>query len=124
LDAQLLLNGTDIDAFAVNGVSPFTYNVFGPTGLLSSSQNSGGVLQFTPLLNGIYYFIVTDNLDCVSDTSFLFVDFAANALEDIINFSEIDKIVDVLGREVPLRKNTLLLFIYKDGTIERRIIFE
>jgi len=30
----------------------------------------------------------------------------------------------VLGREVPFRKNTLLLFIYKDGTIERRIVFE
>ena len=124
LDAQLLLNGTDIEAFAVNGVSPFIYNVFGPTGLMSSSQNSGGVLQFTPLLNGIYYFIVTDNLGCVSDTTFLFIDFAANAIEDVINFSEIEKIVDVLGREVPFRKNTLLLFIYKDGTIERRIVFE
>ena len=49
---------------------------------------------------------------------------SATSIYDKINFSEIDKIVDILGREVPFRKNTLLVFIYKDGTVERKILFE
>ena len=124
LTSSLSLNGTDIDAIALNGVSPYTYDLYGPNGLLSSSTSSGGVLQFTPLLNGIYYFIVTDAIGCVSDTSFMFVDFAATSIYNQINFAELDKIVDILGREVPFRKNTLLVFIYKDGTLERKILFE
>ena len=75
-------------------------------------------------MNGIYYFIVTDAIGCVSDTSFMFVDFAATSIYNQINFAELDKIVDILGREVPFRKNTLLVFIYKDGTLERKILFE
>ena len=124
LSSSLSLNGTDIDASALNGISPYTYDIYGPNGLLSSSTSNGGVLQFTPLINGIYYFIVTDAIGCVSDTSFMYVDFAATSISDKINFSEIDKIVDILGREVPFRKNTLLIFIYKDGTVERKILFE
>ena len=124
LASILSLNGTDIDASALNGVSPYTYDIYGPNGLLSSSTSNGGVLQFTPLLNGVYYFIVTDAIGCVSDTSFMFVDFAATSIYEQINFAELDKIVDILGREVPFRKNTLLVFIYKDGTIERKILFE
>jgi len=121
---QLTLNGTDIDATVINGASPFTYDIYGPTGLLSTSQNNGGIIQFTPLINGTYYLIITDAIGCVSDTAFIYVDFAATSIAEVINFSEIDKIVDVLGREVPFRKNTLLLFIYKDGTVKRRVVFE
>ena len=91
---------------------------------MSSSLTNGGSLQFTPLLNGIYYLIVTDAIGCVSDTSFMYVDFASTSIYEQINFNKLDKIVDVLGREIPFRKNTLLVFIYKDGTIERKIIFD
>ena len=94
---------------SLNGISPYTYDIYGPNGLLSSSTSNGGVLQFTPLINGIYYFIVTDAIGCVSDTSFMYVDFIVTSIYDKINFSEIDKIVDILGREVPFRKNTLLV---------------
>ena len=34
------------------------------------------------------------------------------------------KIVDVLGRETPFKPNTPLLYIYDDGTIERKMIIE
>ncbi|MGY8989610.1 MAG: CUB domain-containing protein, partial [Flavobacteriales bacterium] len=106
LMAQLTLNGTDIDATVINGTSPFTYDIYGPTGLLSSFQNNGGIIQFTPLINGTYYLIITDAIGCVSDTSFMYVDFVSTSIFEVINFSEIDKIVDVLGREIPFRKNT------------------
>ena len=32
------------------------------------------------------------------------------------------KIVDVLGRETKVKKNTLLFYTYSDGTVEKRII--
>ena len=34
------------------------------------------------------------------------------------------KIVDVLGRETPFKPNTPLLYIYNDGTVERKMIIE
>jgi hypothetical protein len=34
------------------------------------------------------------------------------------------KIVDILGREIKGTKNKLLFYIYDDGTVEKRIIFE
>jgi hypothetical protein len=34
------------------------------------------------------------------------------------------KIVDVLGRETPFKPNTTLLYIYDDGTVERKMIIE
>ena len=34
------------------------------------------------------------------------------------------KIIDLNGKETPLRKNTVLLFIYEDGTVERAYVTE
>ena len=34
------------------------------------------------------------------------------------------KIVDVLGREIPFKPNTPLLYIYNDGTVERKMIIK
>ena len=34
------------------------------------------------------------------------------------------KIVDVLGRETPFKPNTPLLYIYNDGTVERKMIIK
>jgi len=45
---------------------------------------------------------------------------------DEINSSEriLIKIVDVLGRETPYKKNTSLFYIYDNGTVEKRIIID
>ena len=34
------------------------------------------------------------------------------------------KIVDVIGRETPFKPNTPLLYIYNDGTVERKMIIK
>ena len=41
-----------------------------------------------------------------------------------INNKSLIKIVDVLGRETAREDNKLLLYIYSDGTIEKKIILE
>ena len=46
-------------------------------------------------------------------------------VENIKNIEkEILKIVDILGREVNEIKNTLIFYIYNDGTVEKKIILE
>ena len=47
-----------------------------------------------------------------------------SSISDIQNSKQLLKIVDVLGRETPFRKNTLLFFINKDGRVEKKIFIE
>ena len=37
---------------------------------------------------------------------------------------KLEKAVDILGRDTKGRKNELLLYIYDDGTVEKKIIIE
>ena len=37
---------------------------------------------------------------------------------------ELLKIVDILGREAIHKKNTLLFYIYSDGTVEKKVFVE
>ena len=122
--ASLTLAGTNINASVSGGSSPFLFQIYGPLGLLSSIQNNGSTIQFNPLINGQYYFIVTDYLGCISDTSFININHMPSSISDIQNSKELLKIVDVLGRETPFRKNTLLFFISKDGRVEKKIFIE
>ena len=34
------------------------------------------------------------------------------------------RIVDLLGRKTPFKPNTPLLYIYNDGTVERRVVLK
>ena len=40
------------------------------------------------------------------------------------NNRQLLKILDVLGRETPYKKNTPLFYLYNDGTVEKRIVVE
>ena len=37
---------------------------------------------------------------------------------------EVVKVIDLLGRETPYKRNTPLFYIYDDGTVEKRIVIE
>ncbi len=123
--SSLTLAGTNIDASVSGGTSPFLFEIYGPSGLLSSTQNNGSIIQFNPLINGQYYFIVTDGLDCISDTAFITVNNIPSSISGINNSKELIKIVDILGREVDSERvifKSTLFRIYSDGTVEKRII--
>ena len=76
--AQLTQSGMMLHAQGFNGNSPYNYEIYGPNGIVTSMQNSGTAIQINPIINGMYFLIVTDALGCVSDTSFLNVDFLLN----------------------------------------------
>ena len=121
---NITANGIQLNVSANGGIQPYIYEVFGPNGLiLTSNNNNGGVLTINPTLNGLYYFIATDALGCISDTVFFTVDFAS-AIEEHNNTKQLVKITDVLGRETSYKKNTPIFYIYSDGTVEKMIVIE
>ena len=61
----------------------------------------------------------TDSLQCVmscNSTSIL------NLQED--NVVKLDKIIDLFGRETIFNKNRLLIYLYKDGTVKKKMVIE
>ena len=122
--ASLTSTGTNINASVSGGTPPFIYEIYGPSGLLSATQNNGSTIQFTPLINGLYYFLITDGLGCISDTSFININNIPTSILEINNSKSLIKIVDILGRENKESQESLLFYIYDDGTVEKRVILE
>jgi hypothetical protein len=48
----------------------------------------------------------------------------ATSITEVSQNKELLKITDILGREIDEKRNTLLLYLYKDGTVEKKIIIE
>jgi len=51
-------------------------------------------------------------------------DETANSILEISNHKSLIKIVDILGREKNPKANTLLIYIYDDGTVQKKTILE
>jgi hypothetical protein len=88
--------------------------------------NTGETSQIiTPLTNGNYWCIITDNYGCESDTSFFNVSFIPTTInEQNSHGRKLKKITDILGRESKPTKNTILFYIYDNGTVEKRILIK
>ena len=43
---------------------------------------------------------------------------------DVVNSKSLIRIVDILSKETKITKNNPLLYIYDDGTVEKKMIFE
>ena len=77
---------------------------------------------FTPAVTGNYAVIVTIG-DCFKKSDCFLVDFTG--IGELNNTpKQLIKIVDVLGRETPFKHNTPLLYIYNDGTVERKVVLK
>jgi len=63
---------------------------------------------------------VSFNTNCNNDCSAT----STSTLYVYENKSNLVKITDMLGQETPYRRNTPLLYIYDDGTVEKRIVIE
>jgi hypothetical protein len=77
---------------------------------------------FIPSSTGNYAVIVTVN-DCINTSECRLVDFTG-IVELNTTPKQLIKIVDVLGRETPFKPNTPLLYIYDDGTVERKMVIK
>lgn len=66
--------------------------------------------------------INSDGCDSIANLNLIIT---TTSLFDITqNKNNLVQITDMLGQKIPYRKNTLLFYIYNDGTVEKRIIIE
>jgi hypothetical protein len=66
--------------------------------------------------------INSDGCDSIANLNLIIT---TTSLFDITqNKNNLVQITDMLGQKIPYRKNTLLIYIYNDGTVEKRIIIE
>ena len=68
-----------------NGILPYSFEVGNQNGIiLTSNNNSTTTVYFNPVVNGMYYFIVIDDIGCVSDTFFYNVTFLATTIHEFV----------------------------------------
>ena len=106
--ASILQNGSNLTA---TSAANYVWNT------------SATTQTITPTANGLFWCVVTDINGCIADTAFY--QLTTVAINEIINTEKkLLRMIDVFGQETPYRKNTPLFFIYNDGTIEKKIVFE
>ena len=114
-DETSALNDGSATAIVIGGTSPYMY-----------TWNNGGITN--PLNNlppSLYTVTVTDFNGCVIlDSTYV----NAYSPTGVVNIKDISKnlikVIDLLGQEIPHRKNTPIFFIYDDGTVDKKIIIE
>jgi hypothetical protein len=75
-------------------------------------------------VSGDYSVTLINSLGCDSIVN-LNLTVTTTGISDIANSkSNLVKITDMLGQETPQRRNTPLLYLYDDGTVEKRIVIE
>ena len=120
------VNGFNV-AYSVDGSAPVSENITS-TLLSGNSMNYMFITPYTAPVGQIEICAWTEyNIDmqhnndttCVT-TTILGVD----ELDETESKKRILQITDLLGQTMPCKKNTILLYIYDDGTVEKRIVIE
>jgi len=103
------------------------------TSLDVRNGNNLGLQLFTALYNPDLYCIAVDDVSNADanwekDNGCTFsVNCNTSSIEEINKNKSLVKVVDLLGREIPaseIAKHIPLLYIYDDGTVEKRIVIE
>ncbi|MBE50761.1 MAG: hypothetical protein CMP51_03630 [Flavobacteriales bacterium] len=104
-----------------NNGSTYQWNIIGGTIQSGQGTNSVDVIWNN---SGAFIFSVTetDINGCIGEEVSLLVNVIFSAEENILPKKELIKITDILGRESNYITNKIILYIYDDGTIERKLI--
>ena len=97
-----------------------TSSIITAEGLDSYTSPSGDVYT----TEGVYTDTIQNAAGC---DSIITIDLSMNftGIGELNNTpKQLIKIVDVLGRETPFKPNTPLLYIYNDGTVERKVVLK
>jgi len=115
-----------IVTYSVNSSAGSTYNWTLTGGSIESGQgtnsidviwNNSGIISFSV--------IETDVNGCIGEVVSLSVNVIINSVEDMnTNSRKLTKITDILGRENKAKSNVPLFYIFDDGTVKKKIIFE
>ena len=78
----------------------------------------------TLTVSGDYSVALVNSAGCDSISNLNLTITSPTGILDMANKRNLLKITDMLGQETPYRKNQPLLYIYDDGTVEKRIVIE
>ena len=112
-----------------------TYSVLSSSGSTYDWTVTGGTIQSGVNTNSIDIMwdnsgtfsltvIETDINGCLGEEMTIIVSIIISSIEEINNTKKLNKITDILGRETNEEHNTPLLYIYDDGTVEKKILIE
>jgi len=113
-NVQINQMGSNLELVATGGTTPYVY-------LWNTLET---IQTITPTVIGNYWCVVTDINNCVSDTAFFYVSNIPTIITQFDSNKKKYKVLNVLGKETPFKNNTPLFYIYKDGTVEKKIIIE
>ena len=103
--------------------STYNWNLIGGT-----IQSGNGTNSIDVLWNNSGFFslsvIETNIHGCIGDEIITMVSVIISSIEEINSTKKLNKITDVLGKELIENNNTLLFYIYDNGTVEKRITIE
>ena len=69
--------------------------------------------------------VIETNINgCIGDEIITMVSVIISSIEEINNTKKLNKITDVLGKKMIENNNTLLFYIYDDGTVKKKITIE
>lgn len=80
--------------------------------------------QYIPQVAGLYEYVCTPHIPNGMIGSFTVIDGATNVEDVNQNSKNVLSIFDITGKKSKEKKNTLLFYIFDDGTIEKKIIIE
>ena len=73
----------------------------------------------------MYTNVFTNSEGCDSTVILDLTILTSTDISDLHKTTKIFKIVDVLGKDIPYnRSNRILFYLYEDGTVERKVLFE
>jgi hypothetical protein len=103
--------------------STYTWNLIGGTIQAGAGTNSIDVLWNSAGTFSLS--VIETNIDgCVGDEITIMVSIIFVSIEEINNPKRLNKMTDILGKEIVENNNSLLFYIYDDGTVEKKIIIE
>ena len=74
-------------------------------------------------LSGDYSVTLINSVGCDSIVN-LNLTVTTTSVQEFINNKQIVRINNMLGQETPYRRNTPLIYIYDDGTVEKKIVID
>ena len=106
---QLGISASNSGLYRNNSGADYPYNIGGVVNITSSSAG-----------NNYYYFYY----DIEVETSCIIIPSEVNDQGINRDNKKLIQIKDILGQEINPKQNNILLYIYSDGIVEKRIVIE
>ena len=107
--------------FDINTLTAVTFN--NPESFISIPTNSTDIYSHVFTISGTYYYDCSVYGHAAGGMTGIIIVSNTNSINEQKHTKKITKIIDFLGKETK-QTNQPLLYLYKDGTVEKRIVID